>query len=69
MTRSKNLWTNESCWIVDKRNSLIAILRCAAIAVSRDHKLDQSDERERIENAGGFVMWAGKQINKKTIGL
>ena len=48
---------------------MIAILRCAAIAVSRDHKLDQSDERERIENAGGFVMWAGKQINKKTIGL
>ena len=32
---------------------------CAAIAVSRDHKPDQSDERERIENAGGFVMWAG----------
>ncbi|XP_010491752.1 PREDICTED: probable protein phosphatase 2C 69 [Camelina sativa] len=30
-----------------------------AIAVSRDHKPDQSDERERIENAGGFVMWAG----------
>ncbi|KAL0648201.1 hypothetical protein Bca4012_046492 [Brassica carinata] len=25
-----------------------------AIAVSRDHKPDQSDERERIENAGGF---------------
>ncbi|WZZ91628.1 hypothetical protein YC2023_120207 [Brassica napus] len=32
-----------------------------AIAVSRDHKPDQSDERERIENAGGFVMWAGKR--------
>ncbi|KAK8980370.1 hypothetical protein V6N11_061579 [Hibiscus sabdariffa] len=30
-----------------------------AIAVSRDHKPDQSDERKRIENAGGFVMWAG----------
>ncbi|VVB17253.1 unnamed protein product [Arabis nemorensis] len=30
-----------------------------AFAVSRDHKPDQSDERERIENAGGFVMWAG----------
>ncbi|XP_010519628.1 PREDICTED: probable protein phosphatase 2C 69 isoform X2 [Tarenaya hassleriana] len=30
-----------------------------AIAVSRDHKPDQTDERERIENAGGFVMWAG----------
>lgn len=32
----------------------------AAIAVSRDHKPDQSDERQRIEDAGGFVMWAGK---------
>lgn len=31
----------------------------AAIAVSRDHKPDQSDERQRIEDAGGFVMWAG----------
>ena len=30
-----------------------------AIAVSRDHKPDQSDERQRIEDAGGFVMWAG----------
>jgi protein phosphatase 1L len=32
-----------------------------AIAVSRDHKPDQSDERQRIEDAGGFVMWAGKK--------
>ncbi|XP_057511886.1 probable protein phosphatase 2C 59 isoform X1 [Actinidia eriantha] len=30
-----------------------------AIAVSRDHKPDQTDERQRIEEAGGFVMWAG----------
>ncbi|KAG6389579.1 hypothetical protein SASPL_151050 [Salvia splendens] len=28
-------------------------------AVSRDHKPDQTDERQRIEDAGGFVMWAG----------
>lgn len=32
-----------------------------AIAVSRDHKPDQTDERQRIEDAGGFVMWAGKE--------
>ncbi|MBA0839187.1 hypothetical protein Goarm_004947 [Gossypium armourianum] len=31
----------------------------SAFAVSRDHKPDQSDERQRIEDAGGFVMWAG----------
>ncbi|KAL2236137.1 UNVERIFIED_CONTAM: putative protein phosphatase 2C 59, partial [Sesamum indicum] len=30
-----------------------------AIAVSRDHKPNHTDERQRIENAGGFVMWAG----------
>ncbi|MBA0690605.1 hypothetical protein Goari_008270 [Gossypium aridum] len=34
-----------------------------AIAVSRDHKPDQSDERQRIENAGGFVMWAGVDLH------
>ncbi|KAK9070984.1 hypothetical protein SSX86_009552 [Deinandra increscens subsp. villosa] len=30
-----------------------------AVAVSRDHKPDRSDERKRIQDAGGFVMWAG----------
>lgn len=34
-------------------------LYLAAVAVSRDHKPDQTDERQRIEDAGGFVMWAG----------
>lgn len=38
----------------------VSWLSCpAAIAVSRDHKPDQTDERQRIEDAGGFVMWAG----------
>ncbi|KAL9243678.1 hypothetical protein vseg_017536 [Gypsophila vaccaria] len=31
----------------------------SAIPLSVDHKPDRSDERQRIENAGGFVIWAG----------
>ncbi|RRT42185.1 hypothetical protein BHE74_00044840 [Ensete ventricosum] len=36
-----------------------------AIALSDDHKPNRSDERNRIENAGGFVMWAGKSLFEK----
>jgi len=31
-----------------------------AIPLSIDHKPDRSDERQRIEKAGGFIIWAGK---------
>ncbi|KAL4559177.1 hypothetical protein LXL04_031311 [Taraxacum kok-saghyz] len=31
----------------------------SAIPLSNDHKPDRSDERERIEQAGGFIIWAG----------
>ncbi|WCJ43452.1 Protein phosphatase 2C family protein [Euphorbia peplus] len=31
----------------------------SAMPLSIDHKPDRSDERERIEQAGGFIIWAG----------
>lgn len=37
------------------------ISHSVAIPLSVDHKPDRSDERERIENAGGFIIWAGIQ--------
>eukprot|EP00270_Netrium_digitus_P019092 TRINITY_DN742_c0_g1_i1.p1 TRINITY_DN742_c0_g1~~TRINITY_DN742_c0_g1_i1.p1 ORF type:complete len:286 (+),score=64.34 TRINITY_DN742_c0_g1_i1:158-1015(+) len=38
-----------------------AVMCCAgqATAMSTDHKPNRTDERERIEQAGGSVMWAG----------
>lgn len=34
----------------------------SAIPLSDDHKPNRRDERERIESAGGVVMWAGKYL-------
>ncbi|KAJ0973155.1 hypothetical protein J5N97_021114 [Dioscorea zingiberensis] len=38
---------------------VVACRSGSAIPLSIDHKPERSDERERIENAGGFVIWAG----------
>ncbi|XP_074293030.1 putative protein phosphatase 2C 59 [Silene latifolia] len=47
--------------VVGDQLSHLCVLFLVAIAVSRDHKPDESDERQRIEDAGGFVMWAGNE--------
>ena len=36
-----------------------ALPRLAAVPLSEDHKPNRIDERQRIESAGGVVVWAG----------
>lgn len=43
-----------------ERNLKLIAFFWAAIPLSEDHKPNRTDERRRIENAGGVVMWAGK---------
>ncbi|XP_052201924.1 probable protein phosphatase 2C 11 isoform X1 [Diospyros lotus] len=38
---------------------VVACRAGSAVPLSVDHKPDRSDERERIEQAGGFIIWAG----------
>uniref|UniRef100_A0A1J3IP27 protein-serine/threonine phosphatase n=1 Tax=Noccaea caerulescens TaxID=107243 RepID=A0A1J3IP27_NOCCA len=38
---------------------VVASRNGSAVPLSNDHKPDRSDERQRIENAGGFIIWAG----------
>ncbi|QHO38521.1 putative protein phosphatase 2C [Arachis hypogaea] len=39
--------------------NLTTISTSTAVPLSIDHKPDKSDERQRIEDAGGFISWAG----------
>lgn len=36
-----------------------SLLQPAAYPLSEDHKPNRTDERQRIESAGGVVVWAG----------
>ncbi|KAK0577270.1 hypothetical protein LWI29_030487 [Acer saccharum] len=38
---------------------VVACRAGSAIPLSVDHKPDRDDERQRIEGAGGFIIWAG----------
>ncbi|GKU90545.1 hypothetical protein SLEP1_g4530 [Rubroshorea leprosula] len=38
---------------------VVACRAGSAIPLSVDHKPDRSDEHQRIEDAGGFIIWAG----------
>ncbi|KAI3900826.1 hypothetical protein MKW92_038405 [Papaver armeniacum] len=59
-TASTAILVGDRLLVANVRDSRAIICRGGnAIAVSRDHKPDQTDERQRIEDAGGFVMWAG----------
>jgi Protein phosphatase 2C len=38
------------------------ICKFPVLAGSKDHKPNQSEKRQRLEDAGGFVMWAGTSL-------
>ncbi|XP_073051855.1 probable protein phosphatase 2C 59 isoform X1 [Primulina eburnea] len=59
-TASTAILVGDRLLVANVGDSRAVICRAGnAIAASRDHKPDQTDERQRIEDAGGFVMWAG----------
>ena len=47
------------CWLCTPECGNVAACGCAAIPLSEDHKPNRTDERSRIEAAGGVVVWAG----------
>ncbi|KAF5467834.1 hypothetical protein F2P56_012046 [Juglans regia] len=60
-TASTALLLGDRILVANVGDSRVVACRAgSAIALSIDHKPERSDERQRIEKAGGFVIWAGK---------
>ncbi|PON31536.1 Protein phosphatase [Trema orientale] len=59
-TASTALLLGDRLFVANVGDSRVVACRAgSAIPLSNDHKPDRSDERERIEQAGGFIIWAG----------
>ncbi|KAL0365930.1 UNVERIFIED_CONTAM: putative protein phosphatase 2C 11 [Sesamum radiatum] len=59
-TASTAVLVRDKIFVANVGDSRVVACRAgSAIPLSIDHKPDRSDERERIEQAGGFVVWAG----------
>jgi protein phosphatase 1L len=59
-TASTAVLVGERLLVANVGDSRAVICRAGkAFALSKDHKPNRDDERQRIEEAGGVVMWAG----------
>jgi len=55
----KNGMERYVCWHTISAQALTLLFTHAAVQLSDDHKPNRTDERSRIEAAGGVVVWAG----------
>ncbi|EPS68416.1 hypothetical protein M569_06352, partial [Genlisea aurea] len=59
-TASTAVLVHDKLFVANVGDSRVVACRAgSAIPLSIDHKPDRSDERQRIEQAGGFIIWAG----------